>query len=461
MNLDLNYLYYPVLSPNARLTKMKDCCVLIDRIYGSYVLLEPHMAVIVAMCNGALSLERLINISQEFLPVSRKEATKITLKTIEKANDYVYWNETPEKLEWKYNPADFLYEAKKQPKDTLLPLEKPIQMTIVLTNECNYECIYCFRSAKDKWENELTKEELFNLIDQAAELNIKYCSLTGGEPTLSPYFEEVVLKLLEKDIYPYISSNGTNITDTTLEKFKLAGLQTIQFSIDSARPEIFDKMVGAKGTFDKLIAAIQKSVELGFVVRVKGVLTEINAPYIDHLFKTCADLKVDYVFLEPFSPGLDGRGNKNLLLTPKTAQEIEKTIEKATKEYAPDTIIMPFNTPSKWADPNDIIYCGGMYTSFIVQSDGTVGACEQASDPQLNFGNIRDHTIKEIWSSQEVIRFLNPNKSKLQEPCKTCEDFDKCRSGCFNYSLQYSQDLFAPDPRCWKANLGELNPLKL
>ena len=249
MDIPLNYNHYPVLSQEARIIRMNDCCALIDRVYGSYVLLEPFAAVVIAMCNGAVNLERLISITNELIDGSFEDTKQIVLKTLNKAKEYIYWSNFPEKLEWRYNPADYLYHTEKRSKETLKPLQKPLQMTLVLTNECNYNCIYCFRSAKEKWDNELTKEEIFNLIEQAAELEVKYCSLTGGEPTIHPHFEEVVLKLLKHDIYPYISSNGSALSKQTLLNMKDAGLHTIQFSMDSANPEIFDKMVGVKKLF--------------------------------------------------------------------------------------------------------------------------------------------------------------------------------------------------------------------
>jgi pyrroloquinoline quinone biosynthesis protein E len=461
----MNYHYksteYPILSDNTRLVKMKGCCALIDRIYGSYVLLEAHAAAIIAMCNGAVSTQKLLSIAADFLPVLPQKANEIVFETLEKAREYLYYTTEPQKIPWRYNPTMFLYETIKHQDNLLHPLEKPLQMTLVLTNECNFECIYCFRSAKDKWNNELTTEEIFDLIDQAAALDIKYCSLTGGEPTLHPDFEKVVLRLLEKDIYPYISTNGTNLLASTLQKLRKAGLQTIQFSMDSAEPLIFDKMVGAGNYFNKLIGSIKVAKELDYVVRIKGVLTELNAATIDSLFKTCAELKVNYIFLEPFSPGLDGRGNQNLILSPDSAAMVEKTIEKANNLYAPETTIMPFKPQTKWAGPDEIIYCGGMYTSFILQSDGTIGVCEQANHPSLTFGNIREKKLVDIWNSQAVIDFLNPPTSNVKEPCLSCEEFTKCRSGCFNFSLQYTDDLFAPDPRCWKVNKIHKDPLNL
>ena len=182
---------------------------------------------------------------------------------------------------------------------------------------------------------------------------------------------------------------------------------------------------------------------------------------MENLFETCSNLKVDYIFLEPFSPGLNGRGNKNLNLSVSTSQNVQEFIRHYIESYSGQMTIIPFTPQTKWYTTDDIIYCGGMYTSFIVQSDGTIGVCEQASHPLLNFGNIKEQSLQGIWNSQEVIKFLNPDKSIIKDPCGSCESFNKCRSGCFNYSLQYSDDLYAPDPRCWKADLGEVNPLRL
>lgn len=452
---------YPVLSDNARIIKMSDCCVLIDRLYGSYVILEPVSAVIIAMFNGAVPLNKVYQIVHSILPQNYNTPDKLVDIALEKCKDYFYWSDEPVKQYWRYNPSDFLYKSEKRMTDKLLPLEKPLQMTLVLTNECNFKCVYCFRSAEEKWEDELSLEEIYSLIDQAAELEVKYCSLTGGEPTLHPHFGDVVIRMLERDIYPYISTNGSVISEKTLQNLYEAGLQTIQFSMDSAEPEIFNKMIGVTGYYENLINAIKSAKKLGYIVRVKGVISNLNADYIESMLSTCDSLGVDYLFFEPFSPGLDGRGNKNLLLTYDQALKVQNLIDNALKTNKNKTNVMQFKIPEKWHNSEDIVYCGGMYTSFIVQSDGTVGVCEQANHPYLRFGNIKKDKITDIWNSEAVLSFLNPDKSKIKAPCRTCEDFEKCRSGCFNYQLQYTPNLFSPDPRCWKVNLGEKDPLAL
>lgn len=462
MNLAMNDAY-PVLFSTERLVKMADCCALINRHSGGYVLLEPISAVILALCNGSLNVKKIINIvNNSLFPEETYEyAEKLVYNTLEKASGFFEIYDEMKIMDWKYNPTDFVYIAEKRQKDILLPLEKPLQMTFVLTNACNFECIYCFRSSKSKWKNELNCEEIYDLIDQAAEMGLKYCSLTGGEPTLHPHFEEIVKRFLEKDIYVYVSTNGSLITKKMLVNLKNAGLETIQFSLDVADEKIFDYMVGKKNCYTKAIESIKLAKKLGYIVRIKGVLTDYNAKSIDELYNTCVNIGVDSVYVEQFSPGLDGRGNKELIVSEESLEYAEKISKDYSVKYKGKTDIIPFKRTKKWCGPEDIVYCGGLYTSFIVQPDGTVGACEQANHNKLTFGNIRNKKLSEIWKSPEVIDFLNPSRFLVNEPCKSCEEFSKCRSGCANYTLQFSENLYDPDPRCWKVQLGNNNPLKL
>lgn len=456
-----NNLYYPSLLAHARLIRMQDCSALINRLSGNYVLLQPLSAAIIAMCNGSLSLEKITQICAESLFKNFQEAKESVHQVLNKCAAFVAISTTQNINEWRYHAPDFLNKPRVKTDSLMYPLEKPLQMTLVLTNRCNFNCVYCFRDSGYEWNKELTKDEIFAIIDQAAEMELKYCSLTGGEPSLHPHFEDIVIRLLEKDIYPYISSNGTCLKEATLSKLKKAGLQTIQFSMDSGIPALFDRMVGNKGYFDKVVNTIKTAKRLGYIVRIKGVVTNLNALNISSLFDVCANCGVDFVHVEAFSPGLEGRGNKELLLTHDMALKVEADIDQAIVKYSGKMMIAPFTVPVKWSDPEDIIYCGGMYTSFIVQPDGTVCACEQVSHDSLNFGNIRAQSLSTIWNSKKVLQFLNPNKDNVKEPCKSCEEFDRCRSGCFNYSLLYSNELYSPDPRCWKVKLGEYDPLKL
>jgi len=461
MALEERMSLFPTLADHARLVAMRDCSAAVNRLSGQYVVLSPVAGAVLAMCNGSISLERIVRICSESLPRSLGVDQHYVAQALEKCEAYLVWNPTPRETDWKYHPPDFLSEPRPKAGYRNLPLEKPLVMTLVLTNRCNQRCVYCFRAAGPKWQGEFSRDEVFAVIEQAAEMGLKHCSLTGGEPTLHADFVDIVVRMLERDIYPYVSTNGTCVSEADLSELRAAGLETIQFSLDAGTRELYERMVGVGGHFDRVLDAIAAAKRLGFTVRVKGVVTALNSQGIGDLFAVCAERGVDYVFVEAFSPGLRGRGSRELLVPHEVAVEVQSAVEQARERFSSRMTIPPFTVPGKWAGPDNIIYCGGMYSSFIVQPDGTVCACEQVCEPALCFGNVREHPLAELWGSERVLRFLNPDLSNVPEPCRSCEQLSHCRTGCFNYSLQYSDELYSPDPRCWKVDLGQDNPLLL
>lgn len=66
-------------------------------------------------------------------------------------------------------------------------------LNIYLTNACNLHCVHCFMNAGVKLDRELTSEKWKEvLVDFYAEGG-EYVTFTGGEPTMYPQFEEVVM----------------------------------------------------------------------------------------------------------------------------------------------------------------------------------------------------------------------------------------------------------------------------
>jgi cyclic pyranopterin phosphate synthase len=64
----------------------------------------------------------------------------------------------------------------------------PIAVRIELTNRCPNKCIYC-----DLKENiEMSKEEVFRLLDELKKLGTKKVSFSGGEPMIRKDIGEII-----------------------------------------------------------------------------------------------------------------------------------------------------------------------------------------------------------------------------------------------------------------------------
>ena len=66
-------------------------------------------------------------------------------------------------------------------------------LRIVLTTDCNYRCRYCFAEGEiDKEKRVLNIQDIKKIVKIAKEFGITNIKLTGGEPLLYPYMEELL-----------------------------------------------------------------------------------------------------------------------------------------------------------------------------------------------------------------------------------------------------------------------------
>ena len=68
-------------------------------------------------------------------------------------------------------------------------LRAPLYVAWQVTNECNLACMHCIEeSGPGKvFKDELSKEQVFDVLRQVAEDEVPYLSFSGGEPMLHPH----------------------------------------------------------------------------------------------------------------------------------------------------------------------------------------------------------------------------------------------------------------------------------
>ena len=79
----------------------------------------------------------------------------------------------------------------------------PISGSIELTERCNLKCVHCYiNQSPDNIKlskREMSKNEIFNILDQIVDAGCLWILLTGGEPLLRHDF---------LDIYTYAKKKG-------------------------------------------------------------------------------------------------------------------------------------------------------------------------------------------------------------------------------------------------------------
>jgi GTP 3',8-cyclase len=124
-------------------------------------------------------------------------------------------------------------------------------LRISLTDRCNFRCVYCMPAEGLPWlpkREILTYEEILRLARVFVDLGVRTVRLTGGEPLMRQDIDVLIAGLtrLDPDLDLSMTTNGFFLAERA-ERLARAGLKRINLSLDSLRPERFEKMVRRDG----------------------------------------------------------------------------------------------------------------------------------------------------------------------------------------------------------------------
>ena len=132
-------------------------------------------------------------------------------------------------------------------------------LRISVTDRCNFRCLYCMPAEGLPWlprAEILSYEEITGVVRQLSPLGLRRVRLTGGEPTIRPQLEKLIAMLRAIDGVEDIalSTNGVRLEEFA-PRFRDAGLDRLNISADSLRPDRIAKISRRNLGFDPVRAA--------------------------------------------------------------------------------------------------------------------------------------------------------------------------------------------------------------
>jgi cyclic pyranopterin phosphate synthase len=203
-------------------------------------------------------------------------------------------------------------------------------LRISVTDRCNYRCVYCM-PAEVQWLPKpqiLTFEELEHLVTLFAQEGVTKLRLTGGEPLVRRDLPVLAARLNQvkgiQDIS--LTTNGYYLKEHA-RALKSAGIQRLNISLDSLRPDRFEKIT-RNNSFHRVLEGIQAAKTAGFdPIKINCVpIRGFNDDEILDFLEWGAAEKLQIRFIE-FMP-LDGDHNwkrENVL----TEAEILERVSRA------------------------------------------------------------------------------------------------------------------------------------
>jgi len=177
-------------------------------------------------------------------------------------------------------------------------------LRVSLTDRCNLRCAYCMPPEGLDWlpkPEVLTGDEIIRLITIGVEaLGIREVRFTGGEPLLRRDLTDIIAASAALDPRPDISltTNGIGL-DRRAAGLKAAGLDRINVSLDTLRPEVFRKLT-RRDRLDDVLTGLAAAAAAGLTpVKVNAVLMrDLNDDEAPELLAYCLERGYELRFIE-------------------------------------------------------------------------------------------------------------------------------------------------------------------
>jgi cyclic pyranopterin phosphate synthase len=218
---------------------------------------------------------------------------------------------------------------------------RPISyLRISVTDRCNLRCKYCMPPQGMEWvphEDILTYEEIETVVRAAAELEISKVRLTGGEPLVRLGIVELVRMLAG---IPGVDDLAMTTNGILLSRFATplaeAGLQRVNISLDSLRPDRFTSITRG-GRLEDVLLGMEAARQAGLEpIKINTVVIRgMNDDEVVSLARQTLEAGWNLRFIEFMPVGIGSWMGEQWRERVVTAEEIRDQIERALGTLEP------------------------------------------------------------------------------------------------------------------------------
>lgn len=324
----------------------------------------------------------------------------------------------------------------------------PGEVVWAVTKRCNLRCKHCSISEEDP--EELTTEEGFAIIEDAAKLGPVKFAFTGGEPLLRKDIYDLIEYAASFDMQVVMATNGTLITKEVAEKLKKAGLERAAISIDGIGGA-HDDFRGVNGAFDDVLRGLKACEGAGLAIQLFTMVTHDNYGAIPKIISLADDLSLWRIYLIYLIAV--GRGKDISEACLATDENMRFFDYVADKQKEVKVWLKPICNPQYWAylkdkglvdheDGFEFTGCTAGITRFHIFPNGDVTPCAYLP---VKTGNVREQRFLDIVRDSEMFKALRARE--VRGRCATCEYKEMC-GGCRSRAYAISGDYLAEDPVC-------------
>jgi pyrroloquinoline quinone biosynthesis protein E len=350
---------------------------------------------------------------------------------------------------------------------------RPYTLVAELSYRCPLRCPYC--SNPLDWASrrkELDTDTWLRVFREAEDLGVVQLNLTGGEPLVRSDLEALIAGARGLDLYANLITSAVPVSRERLARFRGAGLDNVQISIQDVSAEASDRIAGRR-SFEKKLEVGRWVKELGMPLTLNIVLHRGNLDRVAEIVALAERMNADRLELANAQYLGWALVNRRALLPTRDQLDRARAVAAEARRRLRGRMEVLFVTPDYYSDTPKGCMDGWGRRFIVVSPDGLALPCHAAHTlPGLVFENVRVRNLGEIWADSPGFNAFR-GEAWMPEPCRSCDrrsiDFGGCR--CQTYHL--TGEAAATDPACRlapthglietarnEAALGEAVPLR-
>jgi radical SAM protein with 4Fe4S-binding SPASM domain len=304
----------------------------------------------------------------------------------------------------------------------------PIEGTIETTFRCNLACAHCYVNepvgdfaVRDR---ELTTERLKALIDEIVEAGCLNVLFTGGEVLVRPDFPEVYLYAVRKGLVVTVFTNGTLVTDKIADLLDEYRPSAVEITLYGMSREVYERVTGVPGSYDKCIAGIQRLVARGVPLKLKTMALAWNQHEVRAMQEYARGLGLPFIFDGLLNPRVDCGANRNGELQLSAEQLVSLDLQDPERMQEFREFCASFVPPPEETVESERVYqCGAGQTAFTVDPYGRLQMCQLSRRSSFD---LREDRFARGWG--EFFPALRARTWQTRSVCRSCNLISLCGS---------------------------------
>lgn len=330
--------------------------------------------------------------------------------------------------------ANSIYHRFKRHRSLQTSIISAMPLVVLMPHSgCNCRCVMCDIWKDNQQKQQLTEQDIRQLLVSLKKLGTRQVLMSGGEALLHPAFFRLCEIFRQQQISVVLLSTGLTLKKHAQKLTEL--VSEIIVSLDGD-PATHDRIRNIRGAFDLLQEGVNaiRQINPAYRITARTVLHQLNFRIMGDIIHTAKELGLNQISFLPTDVSShafnrevlwSGERQEEIMIGEKELPELKKILEEVNRHQnaatgfiaeSPERLMQIHTYYSALHGLMSFPYrqCNAPWVSAVVEADGTVRPCffHEA------IGNIRDNDFTDILNSRQGIQFRK-NLDMVSNP--TCE----------------------------------------